>query len=464
MLNTAGQPLDSDIQNFLEPRFGYDFSRVRVHTDARAAASAQAVQAVAYTVGSDIVFGRGAYRPSTSKGRRLLAHELTHVVQQADQRASKDGAIAVGAPDSTHEREADAWAAALVSAESRQRPGLSPTHGVLQRACGPTAIGTPTGCMGSSGDIIDYGGSSERIFRFRVSCDEFLPGEEARLRTIASRDISPADTVDVDGFASEEGDSDFNEYLSCARAQRVADIVNAESGATVNSHKHGATPGYREDRRSAVITLSAPAAPQPVQPPPAFRCGPDVTSQVGDAVDLTKRAFAGWSRPDQDDACQNLISLITGGFAWDIIDLHNNAWIHSTYRPACATVGGTPPCGSSIQVGSDCYYAGSVNYVIYGVMMKLCHDHYSRTRRPSDAADFTQAEMLDWIDIYKGTGFTGLGTPSANFVPSQEWAVAGYRGWPAAAAPSGDRSNCHPSCPTGYRGGTFRVHWYPHVF
>jgi hypothetical protein len=66
----------------MEARFGYDFSRVRVHTDATAAESARAVQALAYTVGEDIVFGAGRYAPATGAGQRLLAHELTHVVQQ----------------------------------------------------------------------------------------------------------------------------------------------------------------------------------------------------------------------------------------------------------------------------------------------------------------------------------------------------------------------------------------------
>jgi hypothetical protein len=66
----------------MEARFGHDFSRVRVHSDAPAAESADAVQARAYTVGNDIVFGRGEYAPGTAKGRRLMAHELTHVVQQ----------------------------------------------------------------------------------------------------------------------------------------------------------------------------------------------------------------------------------------------------------------------------------------------------------------------------------------------------------------------------------------------
>ena len=68
----------------MEPRFGRDFSRVRVHADTRAADSARAVAARAYTVGSDVVFGPGEYAPATTAGRHLIAHELAHVVQQAD--------------------------------------------------------------------------------------------------------------------------------------------------------------------------------------------------------------------------------------------------------------------------------------------------------------------------------------------------------------------------------------------
>lgn len=66
----------------MEPRFGYDLSRVRIHADAQASASAEAVHARAYTAGNNIVFGHGQYDPSAPFGRRLLAHELTHVVQQ----------------------------------------------------------------------------------------------------------------------------------------------------------------------------------------------------------------------------------------------------------------------------------------------------------------------------------------------------------------------------------------------
>lgn len=83
-LNSQGQPLDAATRGFMEPRFGHDFSRVRVYADNSAAESAQALHAVAYTVAPNIVFGAGRYAPHTDAGQRLLAHELTHVVQQAN--------------------------------------------------------------------------------------------------------------------------------------------------------------------------------------------------------------------------------------------------------------------------------------------------------------------------------------------------------------------------------------------
>ncbi len=79
----SGRPLDASTRAFFEPRFGTDFSHVRVHTDGRAAESAWAVNALAYTVGRDVVFGAGQYAPGASTGQRLLAHELTHVMQQS---------------------------------------------------------------------------------------------------------------------------------------------------------------------------------------------------------------------------------------------------------------------------------------------------------------------------------------------------------------------------------------------
>jgi len=82
VLHTSGRPLDAAARAFFEPRFGRDFGAVRVHADSRASEAARSIDARAFTVGPHLVFGRGEYSPDTVEGRTLLAHELTHTVQQ----------------------------------------------------------------------------------------------------------------------------------------------------------------------------------------------------------------------------------------------------------------------------------------------------------------------------------------------------------------------------------------------
>jgi hypothetical protein len=103
VLSSPGRPLDPATRGFFEPRFGFDFSQVRVHTGKKAEESAAAVNAVAYTVGSNVVFGTGRYLPSTSEGKRLMAHELTHVVQQ---RGLAPADIRISDPNDRSEQEA----------------------------------------------------------------------------------------------------------------------------------------------------------------------------------------------------------------------------------------------------------------------------------------------------------------------------------------------------------------------
>lgn len=108
VLRSQGQPLDGGTRSFMESRFGHDFSRVRVHTSAHAAQSARAVNALAYTVGSSIVFDSRQYAPETKRGRELLAHELTHVVAQAGvSTGTPSNSLAIGPSNDAHEREAD---------------------------------------------------------------------------------------------------------------------------------------------------------------------------------------------------------------------------------------------------------------------------------------------------------------------------------------------------------------------
>jgi hypothetical protein len=105
VLHSSGQSVSSDVRAQMEARFGQSFDGVRIHTDPKAASSAAAVGALAYTVGSHIVFGDQQYAPGTDAGRRLLAHELVHVVQQADGTMASIPRIAAGA--GSLEREAE---------------------------------------------------------------------------------------------------------------------------------------------------------------------------------------------------------------------------------------------------------------------------------------------------------------------------------------------------------------------
>ena len=256
VLSSPGKPLDPATRAVMEPRFGHDFRFVQVHTDAKATESARAVNALAYTVGRDVVFGSGQYAPGTHEGRKLIAHELTHVVQQR-QNELRPTSLTMGPAEDAFEAQAHSLPHQIINGSRAITSELRSSGTRLQRACGPAEIGSQSGCIGRGGDITDFGGDSGKIFRFRVGCDDLLPGEEARVQILAST-ISPDNQLMIDGFASEEGPADFNEELSCARAFSLA---SALIGAGISSNQidgiymHGATPGERADRRSAVISV-----------------------------------------------------------------------------------------------------------------------------------------------------------------------------------------------------------------
>jgi hypothetical protein len=129
----GGEPLDDRTRLSMERALGADLGQVRVHDDEVASASAQAIDARAYTVGEEIVFQSGTYQPDTLHGQRMLAHELTHVVQQrqgpVDATPTGDG-IAVSDPSDRFEQAAEANAERIVAAVSTAGPGLAVPAGV----------------------------------------------------------------------------------------------------------------------------------------------------------------------------------------------------------------------------------------------------------------------------------------------------------------------------------------------
>jgi hypothetical protein len=117
-LRSAGAPLPHGVRRDMENRLGHDFSKVRIHTDAAAGASALAVRAEAYTVGRHVVFAPGRYDPASESGRRLIAHELAHAAASPQAAPVPTGELKVSSPDDPAERTADRVAASVTGAPS----------------------------------------------------------------------------------------------------------------------------------------------------------------------------------------------------------------------------------------------------------------------------------------------------------------------------------------------------------
>ncbi len=329
VLHSPGQPLDAATRAFMEPRFGHDFSRVpthsiapssvparlaigaphdsfeqeaeamarrvmsrssvpssmrrdfsgvRIHTDARAGESARAVNALAYTVGQNIVFGAGQYAPSAPAGRRLLAHELTHVIQQGnigDLRALENAALQRSAvpgmePAPTSERSEGG------PIEGGQViPASSPT---ASRIPSPEICPPPEGMQCSP--AMDSPGAVTNAFIFPVNSATLNSRQIAEIDAAAAswRAAGGAVTVRVDGYASAEGECGYNWNLSCRRAQTVATELESPrdgspgvpSGSVeVIAHGESAEAGraLAPNRRATISIPTAPPTPTPPNPP-----------------------------------------------------------------------------------------------------------------------------------------------------------------------------------------------------
>lgn len=237
-LTGSGQALPDSVRNFFESRFGHDLSAVRVHTGAAASEAAEAVNARAFTVGHKIIFGVNQYKPETADSSRLIAHELTHTIQQA------------GVAGKTLQRE--------------------PARGTgLGRTKPKTGCDAPV-CFSDPFEI----------FSFEFDSDQLRSGEDKRLRTLA-KFLAPDESVSILGYASVEGPEDYNLNLACHRAIKTKEILRKETLGSIRSvHAVGETkafgPELAENRAVQVFThrpLPPPAPPTPT-PEPKPKPGP----------------------------------------------------------------------------------------------------------------------------------------------------------------------------------------------
>lgn len=144
-IHSTGQPLDKATRDRMESMFGHDLSRVRIHTEARAALAAKDIHAHAFTVGNDIIFDTAKYAPQTLSGQRLLAHELTHVIQQSGGTKAEGNPSSASAsdlhvtePGDRFEREAEAVANSLSQVTPRN---------IRTFSLAPTSVLAPAGCV-----------------------------------------------------------------------------------------------------------------------------------------------------------------------------------------------------------------------------------------------------------------------------------------------------------------------------
>jgi len=262
-LRGHGSSLPHTEQTFFESRMGHDFSRVRVHTDSEAAASASDINALAYTTGHDIVFGAGQYQPSTIAGRLLMAHELTHVVQQG---GSAPMNARAGAPTNV------------------QRIDDSSRH--LQR------MGDPKQKPASMTCPMATTSSAEPMLTsvmFDNASAALTPRGIAELGAIASEwNAVPFRTarLRIDGFASTKGPQSVNWTLSCNRALVVLTELETPTGGApgipagfLDAFAQGATDEFSADEAANRRATIRGSLPVPVIPPAG--CG-----SPGDARDL----------------------------------------------------------------------------------------------------------------------------------------------------------------------------------
>lgn len=163
VIASPGEPLDSRLRSVMEPGLGYDFSSVRVHSDAPAAQSAQAIGANAYTAGDHIVFGAGQFDPSSTSGQRLVAHELAHVVQQADGPVAGrqiDDGMTMSTPDDSFERAAATSSENMMQTHAPAKPERGPVAPLPPGSRGPGSLAlqrqgdTPGSIVGAVAGVV----------------------------------------------------------------------------------------------------------------------------------------------------------------------------------------------------------------------------------------------------------------------------------------------------------------------
>jgi hypothetical protein len=303
VLSSGGSPLDRSVKNDMEARFGQDFSRVRVHSGAAAEDSARDVHAEAYTVGNNIVFGAGKFAPATQPGRHLLAHELTHVVQQSGKAANPAGAMRVArqtppsAPQQLVPHVTPEIEAGLIHELQRARIAAPPSASIRQesvRTFAVAAIIKPDGSVTYESAYFDKGSAEHAEPQLLTKIDtKIKPGDMVAI-AIDQVPCSPSSkncSAALKQFRADPNHGSMRVYTVRSLRRDVAPTTTPQTATPgeITSPKTAATRPVEqrfllEEKEFRRIRLpmykEPPAAPAPAGPAAAGPTGPAAPQQA----------------------------------------------------------------------------------------------------------------------------------------------------------------------------------------
>jgi hypothetical protein len=311
VVSEPGEPLDPRLREVMEPELGYDFSGVRIHTDTPAAQSADAIAANAYTAGDHIVFGAGRFNPSSTSGQRLLAHELAHVIQQADGPVAGSAigdSVSVSNPDDPFERSAATFSEKAMLTPGAATPARALVASLPSRSYGQGPLAVQRADWGKIGGIAGIVGAGLALAGLVVAALAWLkpknPNATAQGVTMQPNPF----TFQATGTAASTPDQKKKYQAAAEGAPRVDKVLQLKtdndnvtsfnlqrntdgSNIIAASIVPGETKGYQGGYNSSIATvLFSPvqtnlpdASPSPAQPAAGTPATSDTASKESGA-------------------------------------------------------------------------------------------------------------------------------------------------------------------------------------
>ena len=468
-LNGRGQGLNQSTRNYFEPRFGYDFSHVRVHTDAHAANSAASIQAAAYTIGKNIVFGAGHYAPQSPVGKRLLAHELTHVVQQntASVNTSITAPTIMRQADPGLRERAENLPAQALSAERSINGGAAdlPQQGgspdvTSPRVCGP-----------------DIGAALQTVWS-RIQRDFHSPGWTETHRRNAClyllRPFTPEDNIpgsSANLALNKDGFDVIGLYQDGAQWQRQAPYYPTCGipGTSASSVDNNFDAGHEDPTRcSNAVTVAGECWLMGTVNYGTFGImmrlchdwashasgeffGEEIFGSIEDFIAQRQRSGETIGA-DVGEFIRTIVEGLIAQVPQNTPGLREAAeMVIERLLNNAALVRQLGASGAAGQMA-----ANVANHAINLLVSSGVLRHTGRMLGTAlgGANFFSRASLISYVGGYKVFDSDDPGPPL-------RWALATYDGGSSATAHSGNRSTCATTCPLTYTGSAFDYVWEP---